>query len=256
VFCTPEQITDESMAVCKLILGIYRDFGFEDVRIKFADRPDVRVGDDAVWDQAENALKTALDASGLDYTHNPGEGAFYGPKLEFVLRDAIGRDWQCGTLQVDLNMPGRLGASYVSQDGEKRVPVMLHRAIFGSLERFIGILIEHHAGNLPLWLAPTQVKILTITSEADGYAQEILEVLQSRGMRAEMDLRNEKISYKVREHSVAKVPVLLAIGQREVDDRAVAVRRLGSKKQRVVPLDTLVDELQQEIAKRETFKAD
>lgn len=256
VFCTPEQITEESIAVCKLILGIYHDFGFDDVRIKFADRPEVRVGDDAVWDQAEHALKTALEASGLDYTHNPGEGAFYGPKLEFVLRDAIGRDWQCGTLQVDLNMPGRLGAAYVADDGEKHIPVMLHRAIFGSLERFIGILIEHHAGNLPLWLAPTQVKILTITSDADSYAGEILDLLRARGIRAEMDLRNEKISYKVREHSVAKIPVLLAIGQREIDDRTVAVRRLGSKKQRVLALDALVEELQQEIDRRETFKAD
>ena len=173
IFCTAEQITDESITVCNLILGIYRDFGFSDVRIKFADRPEVRVGDDDVWDQAEAALLKALEASGLDYTHNPGEGAFYGPKLEFVLRDAIGRDWQCGTLQVDLNLPSRLGATYIGEDGNKHTPVLLHRAIFGSLERFIGILLEHHAGNVPLWLAPTQIKVLTITSDADEFAEEV-----------------------------------------------------------------------------------
>jgi threonyl-tRNA synthetase len=178
IFCTPEQITDESIAVSSLILSIYRDFGFEDVRIKFADRPEVRVGEDAVWDQAEAALLKSLEVAGLDYTHNPGEGAFYGPKLEFVLRDAIGRDWQC--LQVDLNMPGRLGATYVGEDGEKHTPVMLHRAMFGSLERFIGILIEHHAGNLPLWLAPVQAKVLTITADADEYALEVVRELQAR----------------------------------------------------------------------------
>ncbi len=250
VFCTPEQITDESIAVCRLILGIYRDFGFDDVLIKFADRPEVRVGEDAVWDQAEAALIKALEVAGLDYSHNPGEGAFYGPKLEFVLRDAIGRNWQCGTLQVDLNMPGRLGATYVGEDGNKHVPVMLHRAIFGSLERFIGILIEHHAGNLPLWLAPTQVKVLTITSEADDYAVEVAAMLRDAGLRAEADLRNEKISYKVREHSVAKVPALLAVGQREVDNRQVAVRRLGSKQQRVLQLDEAVASLEQEAASR------
>lgn len=250
VFCTPEQITDESIAVCRLILGIYRDFGFDDVLIKFADRPAVRVGQDAVWDQAEAALLEALEAAGLDYSHNPGEGAFYGPKLEFVLRDAIGRNWQCGTLQVDLNMPGRLGATYVGEDGNKHVPVMLHRAIFGSLERFIGILIEHHAGNLPLWLAPTQVKVLTITSEADAYAVEVAAMLRDAGLRAEADLRNEKISYKVREHSVAKVPALLAVGQREVDNRQVAVRRLGSKQPRVLALDEAVASLEREATSR------
>ena len=250
VFCTPEQITDESIAVCRLILGIYRDFGFDDVLIKFADRPAVRVGEDAVWDQAEAALLKALEAAGLDYSHNPGEGAFYGPKLEFVLRDAIGRNWQCGTLQVDLNMPGRLGATYIGEDGNKHVPVMLHRAIFGSLERFIGILIEHHAGNLPLWLAPTQVKVLTITSEADDYAVEVAAILRDAGLRAEADLRNEKISYKVREHSVAKVPALLAVGQREVDNRQVAVRRLGSKQPRVLALDEAVASLEREATSR------
>ena len=243
IFCTPEQITAESIAVCDLILGIYSRFGFDDVRIKFADRPPVRVGEDAVWDQAEAALLGALEAAQLDFTHNPGEGAFYGPKLEFVLRDAIGRDWQCGTLQVDLNMPGRLGATYVGEDGNKHVPVMLHRAIFGSLERFIGILIEHHAGNLPLWLAPVQARVLTITSDADEYADDVAARLRTAGLRVETDKRNEKISYKVREHSVAKTPVLLAVGQREVDERKVAVRRLGSTQQTVLPLDEAARQL-------------
>ncbi len=250
IFCTPEQITDESIAVCNLILSIYRDFGFEDVRIKFADRPEARVGEDAVWDQAEEALLKALEASGLDYTHNPGEGAFYGPKLEFVLRDAIGRDWQCGTLQVDLNMPGRLGATYIGEDGNKHTPVMLHRAMLGSLERFMGILIEHHAGNLPLWLAAQQVKVLTITAEADEYAEEIVVALQAAGLRASADLRNEKISYKVREHSVAKIPVQFAVGGREVENRAVAVRRLGSKKQQVMSLDDAIASLVTEVDNR------
>jgi threonyl-tRNA synthetase len=250
IFCTPEQITDESIAVCDLILGIYRSFGFDDVRIKFADRPEVRVGEDEVWDQAEAALQKALEVSGLEYTHNPGEGAFYGPKLEFVLRDAIGRDWQCGTLQVDLNMPGRLGATYIGEDGGKHLPVMLHRAIFGSLERFIGILIEHHAGNLPLWLAPVQARVLTITSDADDYAEEILQELKKAGIRAETDIRNEKIAYKVREHSVEKIPVLLAVGQREVDERKVAIRRLGSRNQSVLSLDKAIAELSAEIQYR------
>ena len=250
IFCTQEQITDETIAVCELILGIYRDFGFEDVLIKFADRPQVRVGDDAVWDQAEAALKTALDSSGLEYTHNPGEGAFYGPKLEFVLRDAIGRDWQCGTHQVDLNLPKRLGATYIGEDGHKHTPVLLHRAMFGSLERFIAILLEHHAGNLPLWLAPVQTKVLTITSAADDYARDVVSKLRSAGINADADLRNEKISYKVREHSVAKVPVLMAVGQREVDEQTVALRRLGSKHQKVLALSDAISELSAEIRDR------
>ncbi|MFQ5609162.1 MAG: His/Gly/Thr/Pro-type tRNA ligase C-terminal domain-containing protein, partial [Woeseiaceae bacterium] len=212
--------------------------------------PEVRVGEDAIWDQSEEALLKALEVAGLEYTHNPGEGAFYGPKLEFVLRDAIGRDWQCGTLQVDLNMPGRLGAAYVGEDGEKHTPVMLHRAIFGSLERFIGILVEHHAGNLPLWLAPVQAKVLTITSDANDFALDVVEKLRSAGMRADADLRNEKISYKVREHSISKVPVLLAVGQREVETSSVAVRRLGSKSQRVVTVDKAIVELTGEIRDR------
>ncbi len=247
IFCTPEQITQETIAVCDLILGIYRDFGFDDVLIKFADRPEVRVGADEIWDQAEAALKEALETSGLDYTYNPGEGAFYGPKLEFALRDAIGRDWQCGTHQVDLNMPERLGATYIGEDGKKHTPVMLHRAIFGSLERFIGILLEHHAGNLPLWLAPTQAKVLTITSHADNYALELVSKLRSAGIKADVDLRNEKISNKVREHSIAKVPVLMAVGQREVDEKTVALRRLGSKKQKVVSVGDAIAELSDEI---------
>lgn len=250
VFCTAEQIGAESLAVIDLILAIYRGFGFNDVRIKFADRPDVRVGDDAIWDQAEAALEAALKEAGLDYTHNPGEGAFYGPKIEFVLRDAIGRDWQCGTLQVDLNMPERLGARYIGEDGEKHTPVMLHRAIFGSLERFIGILIEHHAGNLPLWLAPVQVKVLTITSDADEFAAGIVARLTAAGIRAEADRRNEKISYKVREHSVAKVPVLFAVGQREIDSDSVAMRRLGSKRQQVLTVAEAIAALSAEIAAR------
>src|SRR5690606_3276784 len=212
VFCTEEQITEETGNVCNLLLGIYRAFGFDDVIIKFADRPERRVGDDAVWDRAEAALKAAMDQLGLEYVYNKGEGAFYGPKIEFVLRDAIGRDWQCGTLQVDLNLPGRLGATYIGMDGEKHVPVMLHRAIFGSLERFIGVLLEHYAGVLPLWLAPQQVVVATITSDGDDYARRVVERLRAAGLRADADLRNEKINYKVRQHSLAKVPVILAVG--------------------------------------------
>jgi threonyl-tRNA synthetase len=195
-------------------------------------------------------LKNALEASGLEYSYNPGEGAFYGPKLEFVLRDAIGRDWQCGTLQVDLNLPSRLGATYIAEDGQKHTPVLLHRAMFGSLERFIGILIEHHAGNLPLWLAPTQAKVLTITSDADDYALDLVGRLRKAGINADADLRNEKISYKVREHSVAKVPVLLAVGQREVDEQTVALRRLGSKHQTVMSADDVIAALSDEIRSR------
>jgi threonyl-tRNA synthetase len=250
VFCTPEQITSESIAICDLILGIYRDFGFTDVRIKFADRPEVRVGTDEVWDQAEAALLKALEAAKLDYTHNRGEGAFYGPKLEFILRDAIGRDWQCGTLQVDLNMPERLGANYIGVDGAKHVPVMLHRAIFGSLERFLAILIEHHAGHFPLWLAAVQVTVLTITSDADDYAVEVADLLRASGIRVETDLRNEKISYKVRAHSLAKTPVQFAVGQRELENRSVAVRRLGSKQQQSWPLDDAISALTSEIESR------
>jgi threonyl-tRNA synthetase len=250
IFCTVDQITEETLSVCHQILRIYRDLGFDDVKIKFADRPPVRVGADDIWDSAEAALLAALKKANLEFTHHPGEGAFYGPKLEFVLRDAIGRDWQCGTHQVDLNMPSRLGATYIGEDGQKHTPVMLHRAILGSLERFIGILLEHHAGNLPLWLSPTQAKVLTITSDADEYALDVVSKLRRAGINADADLRNEKISYKVREHSVAKVPVLMAVGQREVEEQTVALRRLGSKNQQVVKLTDAIDRLSDEIRLR------
>jgi threonyl-tRNA synthetase len=236
IFCTEDQITQEAIEVCQLVLSIYHDFGFDDVRIKFADRPENRIGEDAIWDKAEHALRAAIESTGLPYTYNPGEGAFYGPKLEFVLRDAIGRDWQCGTLQVDFNLPGRLGASYIAEDGQKHVPVMLHRALFGSLERFTGILLEHYAGALPLWLAPVQVMVTTITSDGDDYAREVARQLRVAGLRTEIDLRNEKINYKVREHSLQKIPVIIAVGKREVEERTVSIRRLGAKGQRVLPL--------------------
>jgi len=243
IFCTEDQITEESKTVCDLILNIYKDFGFDDVRIKFSDRPVKRVGNDSVWDKAEKALKEAMEATGLKYTLNPGEGAFYGPKLEFILRDAIGRDWQCGTLQVDLNLPGRLGATYVAEDGQKKVPVMLHRALFGSLERFTGILIEHYAGHLPLWLSPSQIVVTTITSESDNYAFDVKDQLSKNGLRTEVDIRNEKIGYKIREHSNAKVPVILAIGKKEAEEKTVSVRRLGSQETTVVKLDELINNL-------------
>jgi threonyl-tRNA synthetase len=236
IFTTEDQITEECVKLNEQMLSIYRDFGFEDVRIKFSDRPAKRVGSDEVWDKAEAALKRAVEAAGLTYELNPGEGAFYGPKLEYVLRDAIGREWQCGTIQVDLNLPGRLGAFYIAPDGEKTVPVMIHRAMFGSLERFTGILIEHYAGHLPLWLAPTQAVVATIVSNADVYTEEVLAALQAAGLRAETDLRNEKINYKVREHSLAKVPVLLVVGKREAEEKTVSVRRLGSQAQQVMTL--------------------
>ena len=246
IFCTEDQITEECVRLNQQMLSIYRDFGFTDVVIKFADRPTKRVGSDDVWDKAEAALKRAVEAAGLQYEFNPGEGAFYGPKLEYVLRDAIGRDWQCGTIQVDLNMPMRLGAFYIGPDGEKTVPVMIHRAMFGSLERFTGILIEHYAGHLPLWLAPVQAMVATIVSDADVYAVEVLETLHKAGLRAEADLRNEKINYKVREHSLAKVPILLVVGKREAEERTVSVRRLGGQEQQVMKLDAAVKLLEDE----------
>ena len=252
IFCTTDQITSETGKVCDLLLGIYRDLGFDDILIKFADRPERRVGSDEVWDRAETALKDAMDELGLDYTHNPGEGAFYGPKIEFVLRDAIGREWQCGTLQVDFNLPGRLGATYIGDDGEKHTPVLLHRAIFGSLERFIGILLEHFAGKLPLWLAPVQVVVATITSDADAYALEVVEALQTAGLRAEADTRNEKINLKVREHALAKAPVLFALGKREVEQRTVSIRRLGEKAQQVLGLGDAIAALDAEVRDRST----
>src|SRR5215467_701097 len=237
VFITEEQIAAEVLAMNDLILSIYEDFGFPDVAIKFSDRPDKRIGDDAVWDKAEAALMAALKASGRPWSLNKGEGAFYGPKLEYVLRDAIGRDWQCGTVQVDLNMPGRLGAFYIDEHSNKVTPVMLHRAMFGSLERFIGILIEHVAGHFPLWLAPTQVAVCTIISDADSYASEVAAMARRAGLRVELDVRNEKINYKVREHSLAKVPVLLVVGKKEAENRAVSIRRLGSQEQKVMGLE-------------------
>ena len=246
IFCTEDQITSESKIVCDLLLSVYKDFGFEDVRIKYSDRPEKRVGNDAVWDKSEKALKDAMEITGLEYILNPGEGAFYGPKLEFVLRDAIGRDWQCGTLQVDLNLPGRLGATYVDEGGQKKTPVMLHRALFGSLERFAGILIEHYAGHLPLWLSPVQVIVATITSDSDDYGYEVVKELKSIGIRAEIDLRNEKIGYKIREHSNAKVPIIIAIGKKETEEKSVSVRRLGSQETKTIKLDEIKNILQQE----------
>ena len=237
VFITEEQIAQEALAMNDLILSIYEDFGFSDVAIKFSDRPEKRIGDDAVWDKAEHALMEALKASGRPWTLNKGEGAFYGPKLEYVLRDAIGRDWQCGTIQVDLNLPSRLGAFYIDDHSSKVTPVMLHRALSGSLERFIGILIEHYAGHFPLWLSPLQAVVATITSDADDYAREVLSRAQRLGLRAETDLRNEKINYKVREHSLAKVPALLVVGKKEAAERTVSIRRLGREGQQVLPLD-------------------
>ncbi|MFZ1416675.1 MAG: threonine--tRNA ligase [Defluviicoccus sp.] len=246
IFCTEEQITSETEAFCALLQTVYRDFGFDAVSVKFSDRPAKRAGSDETWDKAETALRAATTAAGLATTLNPGEGAFYGPKLEFVLKDAIGRDWQLGTLQVDFVLPERLDASYVGDDGGKHRPVMLHRAILGSFERFIGILIEHYAGRLPMWLAPIQAVVATITNEADAYALTVYDALRAAGVRAELDQRNEKIGYKVREHTLAKVPVLLAVGAREQADGTVAVRRLGSKGQETVALGLLVDTLRRE----------
>ncbi|MGD0316747.1 MAG: threonine--tRNA ligase [Xanthobacteraceae bacterium] len=246
IFVTEQQIAQEVLAVNDLILSIYADFGFDDVHIKFSDRPDKRIGDDAVWDKAEAALMQALEASGRPWTLNKGEGAFYGPKLEYVLRDAIGRDWQCGTVQVDLNMPGRLGAFYIDEHSNKVTPVMLHRAMFGSLERFTGIMIEHYAGHLPLWLSPLQAVVATITSDADDYAREVIATAQRSGLRVEGDLRNEKINYKVREHSLAKVPALLVVGKKEAAERTVSIRRLGKEGQQVMPLDAALAALVQE----------
>lgn len=241
IFCTPEQITSESIAFCDLLLSVYKDLGFTDVSVKFSDRPPTRAGSDEVWDRAEGALREAIEAAGLPYTMNPGEGAFYGPKLEFVLRDAIGRDWQCGTLQVDFVLPERLDAEYVGEDGARHRPVMLHRAILGSMERFIGMLIEHYAGKFPLWLAPLQVVVATITNDADEYGAEVLKQLRQAGIRAELDTRNEKINFKVREHSLAKVPLMVVVGRREADERTVALRRLGGKDQEVLALDAAVN---------------
>jgi threonyl-tRNA synthetase len=250
IFVSPEQITAESVAVTQLILQIYRDFGFDDVRIKFSDRPEKRVGSDDIWDKAEAALQEAAREAGFDYTLNPGEGAFYGPKLEFVLRDAIGRDWQCGTLQVDLNLPGRLGAHYVDEHSQKQTPVMLHRAIFGSLERFLGILIEHHAGRLPTWLAPVQVVVMNITDRQEDYVAELVQSLKNQGLRAEADLRNEKIGFKIREHTLQRVPYLLVAGDKEVQAQHVAVRTRGGKDLGGMSLQSFLERLRIELDSR------
>jgi threonyl-tRNA synthetase len=243
IFCRESQIESETKKFIEFLRDIYEDLGFESFKVKFSDRPETRAGSDEVWDKAEAALANATQAAGYDYDLNPGEGAFYGPKLEFVLTDAIGRDWQCGTLQVDFVLPERLDANYIGEDGAKHRPVMLHRAVLGSFERFIGILIESHAGKLPFWLAPRQVVVASIVSEADGYCEEVVAALKAAGVRAETDLRNEKINYKVREHSLGKVPVILAIGKKEVEERTVSVRRLGEKQTTVQPLDTIVSAL-------------
>ena len=255
IFCTPEQIASETELFIDLLSSIYADLGFPQFTIKFADRPPVRAGSDEVWEQAEQALRDATNAAGHDYEENPGEGAFYGPKLEFVLTDAIGRDWQCGTLQVDFVLPDRLEADYVEVDGSKQRAVMLHRAILGSFERFIGILIENYAGRLPLWLAPRQVVVATIVSDADNYAREVVEACVARGLRARADLRNEKINYKVREHSERLVPAILVVGRKEVEDRTVAVRRLGSSRNEVKSLAAAIAELGREAAPPDLARA-
>jgi len=240
IFCSEDQITSECLNVTNLILDIYKDLGFEDVILKYADRPEVRVGDDKVWDKAEASLLDAVKASKLEYSINKGEGAFYGPKIEFVLRDAIGRDWQCGTLQVDLNLPGRLDASYVDKDGTKKIPVMLHRALFGSLERFIGILIEHYAGKFPFWISPLQTVVIPISEEFNDYAIKVSEKIKSAGMTSHVDLKNNNLNYKIRDHSLAKVPLLLICGKKEVDSNSVAIRRLDSNKQENMELKTFL----------------
>ena len=241
IFCTEDQITEESKKVCDLVLSIYKDFGFENVSIKFSDRPEKRVGNDDVWDKSEAALREAMEATGLEYTLNPGEGAFYGPKLEFILKDAIGREWQCGTLQVDLNLPERLDATYVGEDGLNHNPVMLHRALFGSLERFIGILIEHYAGNLPIWLSPVQAVVAPITSDINEYAESVFSSLKNNGIRVEKDLRNEKISYKIRENSLKKIPYQLILGKNEMEDNTVTLREFGNDKQEKIKFEKLND---------------
>jgi threonyl-tRNA synthetase len=244
IFCTEDQIEEETLTYIEFLTGVYKDLGFENFKVKFSDRPDTRAGSDEVWDKAETALLAATRKAGIEPELNPGEGAFYGPKLEFVLTDAIGRDWQCGTHQVDFVLPERLDANYIGADGEKHRPVMLHRATLGSFERFIGILIEEHAGKLPFWLAPRQVVVASIISDADNYVREVVAALQAKGVRAEADIRNEKINYKVREHSLGKVPVILACGAREVEEHTVSVRRLGEKQTSVTTLAAIVEDLQ------------
>ncbi len=243
IFCREDQIESEAVAFCTFLDQIYKDVGFNEVRVRLALRPDQRAGDDATWDRAENGLRAALKAAKIEYTEAPGDGAFYGPKLEFHLKDAIGRSWQLGTLQLDMVLPERLGASYIGEDGQKHRPIMLHRAAFGSMERFIGVMIENYAGKLPIWMAPVQCVVATITSEADAYATEVYEALKARGLRVELDLRNEKINYKVREHSVAKVPVMFVVGAREAAEKTVAIRTLGSQEQQFRPLADAMDQL-------------
>lgn len=240
IFCTEEQINSETIAFCDLLKEVYKDLGFNEIRVKFSDRPPVRAGEDATWDKAEGALRSAIESTGLPYSMNPGEGAFYGPKLEFVLRDMIGRDWQCGTLQVDFVLPERLGAEYVGADGAKHRPVMLHRAVLGSLERFIGILIEEHAGKFPLWLSPVQVMVTTITNDVDDYAQEVQQALLDAGIRAGIDISSNKINYKIREHSNAKIPAIMALGGREKAEKTVSIRRMDSEKQTVMSLSEAI----------------
>jgi threonyl-tRNA synthetase len=248
IFCTEDQVTPESVRYCELQMKVFRDLGFENVIVKLALRPTPRAGTDAVWDRAEEGLRVALRAAGLPFEELPGEGAFYGPKVEFHLTDAIGRTWQCGTLQLDFVLPERLDASYVGEDGHRHRPVMLHRALLGSMERFVGVLIEHYAGHLPLWLAPLQAVVATITSDADGFAGQVQAALSAAGLRAETDLRNEKINYKVREHSLAKVPVILVVGKKEAAEGTVALRRLGGEKQEVLALTDAVNRLKTEAA--------
>jgi threonyl-tRNA synthetase len=250
IFITEDQITDETVRGIELLMSIYRDFGFDDVKVKFADRPPKRVGDDEVWTRAENALQAGTRAAGVEFTLNPGEGAFYGPKLEFILKDAIGREWQCGTWQVDLNLPARLGAQYVDEHSQKRTPVMLHRAIFGSLERFLGILLEHHAGKLPTWLAPVQAVVLNISEKQANYATEAADFLKNQGLRAEIDLRNEKVGYKIRDHTLKRVPYLLVAGDREVESRSLAVRTRSGKDLGAMPLEEVATRIAQDVAGR------
>jgi len=238
IFCSEDQITEETKYFITLLKSVYEDFGFEDLKVKFSDRPETRAGTDETWDKSEGALMEAVTAAGLEVELNPGEGAFYGPKLEFVLRDAIGRDWQCGTLQVDFVVPDRLNASFIGEDDQRHVPVMLHRAILGSMERFLGILIENYAGKFPLWLSPTQIVIATITGSADSYAEEVAAKMRAAGLRVETDLRNEKINYKIRELSAdRKVPVIAVVGMKEAEEGKLALRRLGSRDQTILDLD-------------------
>ncbi len=241
IFCTEDQITEESLSVTNLILEIYKDLGFQNVILKYSDRPEVRVGEDKIWDKAENALLEAVKASKLEYSINKGEGAFYGPKIEFVLRDAIGRDWQCGTLQVDLNLPGRLGATYVEKDGSKKVPVMLHRALFGSLERFIGILIENYSGKLPFWISPLQVMVIPVSGEFDGYAKKVYKKVNEAEINCEIDLKDHNLNYKIREHLTSKIPLLLICGKKEVDSNSITIRKLDSNKQETMELNTFLN---------------